>query len=67
MIKDAHKGRINKIRRINIEPYGYVTCGNDKFVKIWSKFGVMVGSINLIKESTKLANWKFGFDFKKKR
>lgn len=67
MVRDAHKGRINKIRRINVEPYGYITCGVDKFVRIWSKWGMKVGQINLIKESTKLENWRFGYDWEKKR
>lgn len=35
----AHKGRINSIRKIGIEPFGFVTSGNDKFVKVWSKNG----------------------------
>ena len=36
MILDAHKGRINQVRPIKIKPYGYVTCGNDKYVRVWS-------------------------------
>lgn len=66
-VKNAHKGRINNIRRINVEPYGYATCGNDKYVRIWSKSGVKVGEINLIKENTKLSDWKFGFDWAQKK
>ena len=66
-VKNAHKGRINNIRRINVEPYGYATCGNDKYVRIWSKSGVKVGEINLIKENTKLNDWRFGFDWAQKK
>ena len=62
-IKDAHKGKINQIRRINVKPFGYTTCGNDKFVRIWSQWGNKVGEINLIKEGTNLNNWKFGFNW----
>ena len=67
IISEAHKGRINQIRSINVEPFGYVTCGNDKYVRIWSQFGNKVGEINLIKEGTNLNNWKFGFDWQQKR
>lgn len=44
-----------------------MTSGNDKFVKVWSKNGYKVGEINLIKEGTKLNNWKFGFDWNRKK
>ena len=39
VIYDAHKGKINSIRRINVAPFGYVTCGLDKFVRMWSQWG----------------------------
>ena len=62
-ILDAHKGRINQVRPIKIKPYGYVTCGNDKFVRVWSQWGTKVGEINLIKEGTNLSNWRFGYNW----
>ena len=44
-----------------------MTCGNDKFVRIWSKWGQKVGEINLIKENTKLDEWRFGYNWAAKR
>lgn len=64
---DAHRGRINQIRTIKIEPFGFLTCGNDKFVRVWSQWGSKVGEINLIQESTSLSEWKFGYDWERKR
>ena len=66
-IERAHRGKINAIRPIRQHPFGFVTCGNDKFIRVWSQQGAMVGEINMIKEKTRLVDWKFGFDWKEKK
>lgn len=50
-----------------MHPFGFVTCGIDKFIRVWSQQGSMVGEINLLKEKTRLITWKFGFDWKAKK
>jgi|LakMenEpi03Aug12_release.lakeMendotaPanAssembly.Ray.scaffolds.fasta_scaffold4238961_1 hypothetical protein len=59
VVSRAHKERINSIRPIKIEPFGFISTGNDKFVKVWSEVGECTGTINLVKEITQLDKWKF--------
>ena len=36
-------------------------------MRIWSRWGTKVGEINLIKENTKLNEWKFGYNWADKK
>jgi hypothetical protein len=63
VIKNAHRMRINSIKAINVDPFGFISTSQDKHVKLWTEEGDLCGDINLIKEMTSLENWKFGFDW----
>ena len=66
-VERAHRGRISNIRPIRSKPFGFITCGVDKFIRVWSQQGSMVGEINLLKEKTRLVEWKFGFNWHEKK
>ena len=66
-VERVHRGKINSIRPIKTHPFGFVSCGVDKWIKVWSRQGTVVGEINLLRENTKLNSWKFGYDWGKKK
>ena len=46
----AHNDNIVKIKKIS-DPSGFITCGADKHVKLWSVYGELWGDIYLLREN----------------
>jgi len=63
VIAQAHTDKVNSIQPIRVAPFGFVSTSADKHVKVWSEEGQVMGDISLVKEITRLSEWKFAFDW----
>jgi hypothetical protein len=66
-IKQAHLGKINSLREIEVDPFGFVTTGEDKHVRVWSKTGELWGDIDLLREKVHLELWNFPYNWHKNK
>jgi len=55
------------MREIKSAPFGFITTGNDKCVRVWTLSGEMIGDINLVKEKTRMDQWNFRYDWAEKK
>ena len=63
-IVHLHRGPINSIRPILVEPFGFLTTSEDKKVKIIDMVGRVKCSLNLLETNSQLpSTWNFGYDF----
>jgi len=58
----GHKQALNSLREIRCSPFGFISTGMDKHVKVWSLFGECWGDIFLVRESFE-KRWCFPFNW----